>query len=152
MEFKLLRTNSDDKDFQKLVIKLDQELRIRDGDDHEFYAQFNSIQSLKQVIVAYQGSMAVGCGAIKEFDLQTMEVKRMFVLTHYRAQGIATLMLLALEDWTRELGFDYCILETGLKQPEAIQLYTKNNYERIPNYGPYTDIQDSVCFKKKLNG
>jgi putative acetyltransferase len=53
-----------------------------------------------------------------------------------------------LETWASELSFEKCILETGKRQPEAIRLYEKNGYKRIPNYGQYAQIENSVCFEK----
>ncbi|MGF1638027.1 MAG: GNAT family N-acetyltransferase [Cyclobacteriaceae bacterium] len=147
---KIIRTNSGDKDFQQLVKLLDAELSIRDGDDHSFYAQFNKIDMIKHAIVAYENDNPVGCGAIKEFDSDTMEVKRMFVPVEKRGKGIATLILGELEKWASELKYKKCILETGLKQPEAIQLYQKNKYMIIPNYGQYENVENSVCFEKAL--
>jgi GNAT superfamily N-acetyltransferase len=147
---KLIRTNSGRKDFINLVRLLDKELQIRDGEEHTFYAQYNEIDKLKNVVVAYYNDAAVGCGAIKEYDRSTMEVKRMFVKDEYRSKGIATKVLINLENWTRELGFSKCILETGLKQPEAIHLYKKNGYTIIPNYGQYAGVDNSVCMEKVL--
>jgi putative acetyltransferase len=146
----LKRTNSENIDFQGLVVELDKDLKIRDGEEHSFFAQFNKIDAIKYVIVAYQGDKPVGCGAIKQYDENTVEIKRMFVPPEYRGQGIASLVLQALEAWSKELNFHTCILETGHKQVEAIRLYQKNNYKVIPNYGQYADVQSSVCFEKVL--
>ena len=147
---KLIRTNSNNQDFQDLVKELDIDLRIRDGEGHAFFAQFNKIDMIKYVVVAYENDIAVGCGAIKEYAFQIMEVKRMYVKEDRRGKGIASLVLKELEKWSIELKYEKCILETGLAQPEAIQLYTKNNYQRIPNYGQYAQVETSVCFEKKL--
>lgn len=147
---KLIRTDSSNKDFIELVCLLDKELQIRDGAEHTFYAQYNKIDKIKNVVVAYEDDVTVGCGAIKEYEPGTMEVKRMFVKDEYRSKGIATFVLLELEKWTLELGYTKCILETGIKQPEAIRLYTKNNYSVIPNYGQYAGIDNSVCMEKVL--
>jgi len=144
------RCNSDHTDFVTLVAHLDAELASRDGDDHAFYHQFNSIQNLKQTLVLYIDSSAVGCGAIKQFDDHSMEVKRMYVLPSHRGKSLATKILLALELWAKELGYKSCILETGKRQPEAIALYKKNGYATIPNYGQYVGVTNSVCFKKNL--
>ncbi len=146
----LIRTDSENKDFIELVRHLDAELAVRDGDDHAFYAQFNKIAKLKHVVLAYEDGKALGCGAIRALDSGEMEVKRMFVPLESRGKGIATLVLLELENWARELSFTRCVLETGLKQPEAIRLYEKNGYERIPNYGQYEDVGNSVCFGKDI--
>lgn len=148
--YKIKRTDSDDSDFQKLVVELDKDLAIRDGEDHAFFAQFNKITAIKHVVVAYEAGDAVGCGAIKEYEENIMEVKRMFVPLEKRGKGIASIVLGELENWAKELGYKKCILETGKKQPEAIRLYKKNNYTTIKNYGQYADVESSVCFEKQL--
>lgn len=144
------RTDSGNRDFQELVTYLDKDLSIRDGNDHAFFAQFNKIDKIKHVVVAYQNNSPVACGAIKEYEPDTMEVKRMYTVPEYRGKGIASLILKELEKWAAELNYHKCILETGLKQPEAIALYEKNNYVRIPNYGQYAEVASSVCFQKIL--
>ena len=86
---KLIRTKSDSPDFRSLVILLDRDLKIRDGDEHEFYAQFNKIDAIKNVVVAYFEEEAVGCGAFKPFSENTAEIKRMYVKPEFRGQRIA---------------------------------------------------------------
>ena len=102
------------------------------------------------MIVAYENEVAVGCGAIKTFDEKSIELKRMFVAPNQRGKGVATRILTTLEDWAKELGFQKCILETGKRQPEAIALYHKSQYQIIENYGQYKGMGNSVCFEKKL--
>ena len=147
----LKRTNSDDKTFQLLVKELDKELAVRDGNEHAFYAQYNKLDLIRHVVVAYFQETPVGCGAIKEFGPEVMEVKRMYVPLNRRGQGIASLVLKELEKWAKELGYKKCILETGKKQPEAIRLYEKNGYKRIPNYGQYAGVENSVCYEKGIS-
>jgi len=148
---KLLRTDSNNADFIALVKHLDADLAIRDGDDHPFYDQFNKIDSIEHTVVAYdENRRAVGCGAIKQFETGTMEVKRMFVPVEQRGKGIAKEILSELEIWAKELGNRKCILETGIKQPEAISLYKKSGYNFMDNYGQYEGVENSVCFEKLL--
>lgn len=148
---KLRRTNAVNAQFLALVAQLDAELAIRDGDDHPFYDQFNKLDSIKHVIVAYDESdTPVGCGAIKAFGPKVMEIKRMYVPLSERRKGIAAKILTELETWAKELGKTHCILETGFKQPEAIALYKCSGYRVIENYGPYAGVETSVCFEKTL--
>ena len=144
------RTDSGNEDFRKLVNELDADLRIRDGEDYAFFAQFNKLDAIKQVVVAYDNETPVGCGAIKAYSPDTMEVKRMYVPSNKRGQGIASTILKELEQWTVESGCTKCRLETGVKQPEAIGLYKKSCYKRIPNFGQYENVESSVCFEKEL--
>lgn len=148
----ILRTTSESKDFRDLVVILDEELHIRDGEDHAFYSQFNKIDglSLLGVVVAYSDGVAVGCGAFKRHSDQAAEIKRMFVRPESRGQRIAAQILAELEAWAGEAGFAECVLETGFKQPEAIALYIRSGYEVIPNYGQYSDIVSSLCMKKRF--
>lgn len=144
----IVRTNSSNSDFLRLVQALDSFLAILDGEDHAFYAQFNKVDALQQAIVAYEGGKAVGCGAFKILNESTVEVKRMYVDESFRNKGIATKVLAALEEWAVELCHTRCILETGIRQPDAIALYTKNGYRVIENFGQYAGVETSVCFEK----
>ena len=147
---KFIRTNSEHIDFINLVKLLDTDLAKRDGDDHSFYDQFNKLDNIKHTLVLYINNKPVACGAIKQFESDCMEVKRMYTLPEQRGQGLATKTLKELENWAKELGFIRCVLETGKKQPEAIKLYKKSGYNVIPNYGQYIGIENSVCFEKQL--
>lgn len=146
----ITRTNADNADFRQLVAALDADLRIRDGEDHGFYARFNGIEMINHAMVAYQDGKPAGCGAFKPFSDEAVEIKRMYVTPEQRGKGIASVVLAGLETWAREIGMKRCVLETGMKQPEAIALYTKNGYVRIPNFGPYAGVENSVCFEKKI--
>ncbi len=147
---KLLRTNSDNPDFITLAKHLDADLAKRDGADHLFYSQFNKIDKIKHVLIAYENNKPVSCGAIKEYNSTTMEVKRMYTSPPSRGKGIAGKVLNELEKWAAELSYKKCILETGKKQPEAIRLYEKKGYKSIPNYGQYKGIENSLCFEKEM--
>jgi putative acetyltransferase len=144
------KTISDDADFQNLVALLDEDLAIRDGDEHAFYNQFNKIQNIANVIVCYVDDKAVGCGAFKKYDDTKVEIKRMFTLPQYRGKSIGHKLLNELELWAAELHFTGCVLETGKKQPEAIRLYEKAGYKTIENYGQYAGIENSVCMMKAI--
>lgn len=149
-EITIHRCRPDLADFLHLVTELDKELAIRDGAEHPFYARYNTLKDIHHTVVAYQGKTAIGCGAIKVFDPETMEVKRMFVALPARGRGVAGQVLSELEQWCREMGVRRSVLETGVKQPEAIRLYRKSGYAQIPNYGPYAGVENSLCFEKWL--
>ena len=144
------RCSSDNQNFQELVSLLDADLALRDGDDNAFYAQFNGIVELKNCVVFYSDETPVACGAFKRFNEDSVEIKRMYVQPDYRGKGIASKALVVLEEWAKELNYSYTVLETGLRQPEAIALYKKNNYTIIDNYPPYEHMPNSVCFRKVL--
>lgn len=146
----LKRTTSDNLDFQKLVIELDKDLAIRNGDTNDFFAQYNKSDLIKNVVVAYIENEPVGCGAIKEYENGIMEIKRMFVPLNHRGKGIAAGILNDLQKWANELGYRICVLETGDKMIEAVGLYKKNGFAIIPNYGQYVGIETSVCFEKEI--
>ena len=147
---KLVRTNSENEDFIYLVKQLDAYLKITDGDEHDFYNQFNSISALKHVVIAYLNKKPIGCGAIKQLSKKNVEVKRMFTNEEVRGKGIATQVLFELEQWAKLLNYDSIVLETGIRQTEAVQFYKKNLYKNISNYGQYIGLENSLCFQKTI--
>lgn len=81
----------------------------------------------------------------------TAEIKRMYVAPAGRGRGLARAMLAHLERTAREAGADVAILETGLKQPEAIALYESSGYVPVPKFGFYKDAPLSRCYGKRLS-
>lgn len=146
----LKRTDSSDPHFSSLAAQLDKFLTILNGEKDDFFAQFNKSSLIKHVIVAYNDGKLCGCGAIKEFDPETIEIKRMFVMKDQRGLGIATKILNSLEQWALEMEYKKCILETSKELKEAISLYNKNGYTKIPNFGQYQNVENSICFEKYL--
>ncbi len=144
---KLLKTNSNNSDFQILTKLFDEFLVDIDGEEKDFFAQFNQI-FIENVIVFYFDEIAAGCGAFKEYEPKVAEIKRMFVLPEHRGKGIADTILNELELWTKSLEYTSTILETSNKLTSAINLYNKSGYEIIPNYGQYENVESSVCFRK----
>jgi putative acetyltransferase len=150
MHIEIIKTDASNSDFVTLTNELDADLKVRDGEEHSFFAQFNKIADIKYVLVAYGGDVAIGCGAIKHYSEGVMEIKRMFVLPSTRGKGIASQILSQLELWAAQLQYEKCILETGVKQFEALALYSRRGYSIIPNYGQYKDVASSVCYEKLL--
>lgn len=146
----IIRTDSDNPDFRYLENMLDAEMINRYGEIQKWYGQFNTINSKKTVVVAYSAVEPVGCGCFRELGESSAEVKRMFVKTGFRGTGVAEKILIELEKWASELGYSATVLETGIKQPEAIRFYTKLGYTRIENYGQYAGNNNSLCFRKYL--
>jgi putative acetyltransferase len=101
-------------------------------------------------LVARRQGQPVGCGALRSLDDDTAEIKRMYVAPAGRRQGIARRILLELERQAREFGYRTIRLETGIRQPEAQQLYEFLGYRRIVAFGPYVGNPTSVCFEKSI--
>lgn len=144
------RTNSNHPDFIKLVKLLNADLEKRDGPEHPL-TQFNEIDTIKNVILAYDNQNIVGCGAIKEFDNTYMEIKRIYVLPKLRGKGIANRILDELENWATELSYTNYVLVMGTNQPEAYNLYKKNGYKLVSNFRELTKIKNALCFIKEMN-
>lgn len=146
----IMRTNSENREFIALIRLLDSELKDRYGALQSEYDHFNVIEPNNTVVIAYSGNRAVGCGCFKAFDEFSVEIKRMFVKPAYRKKGLARKILSDLEKWAAESGFSAAVLETGKNQPEAIAMYESSGYLRIPNFGQYAGMPNSVCMKKRL--
>ncbi|HUR04072.1 MAG TPA: GNAT family N-acetyltransferase [Nonomuraea sp.] len=101
-------------------------------------------------LVAYAGGQAAGCGAIQPAGSDTGELKRMYVAPEFRGQGIARMLLAALEGLAGAMGYQTVRLATGVKQPEAIALYEDSGYVRVEPYGMYTNQPLTRCYEKAL--
>src|SRR5436305_893993 len=90
--------------------------------------------------VGYLNDIAVVCGGWRSLAdwPRTAEIKRMYVAPAYRRQGLARVLLTHIEDSARAAGNERIWLETGLNQPEAMELYRSAGYEPIDGYGHYT--------------
>ena len=147
---KIIRTNSFNKDFISLVKALDNYLTTINGENDSFFKAFNKIDVLKNVVVVYNNAQLAGCGALKKYNSNCVEIKRMYVKNAQRRKGIAKIILNELELWAKELDFKYSILETSKKMDDAVSLYTNYGYAVISNYAQYKNVKTSVCFKKEL--
>jgi putative acetyltransferase len=145
------RVTNEDSDFNKLVDLLDQDLNNRNYEDQAVYDPYNKIVSLNTVVVAYLKDEAVGCGCFKKYNPSTVEMKRVYVKPSVRGKGIAKQIMADLELWAMQLGYKKAILETGINQPEAIGLYERLGYKRIPNFDQYANMPSSVCMEKLLS-
>jgi GNAT superfamily N-acetyltransferase len=102
-------------------------------------------------LLAWEGEEAVACGGVCRYDETTAELRRMYVTPGARGRGLARLLLAALEDEARGLGYAFVRLETGDRQPEAIRLYASSGYQPIPRFGPFAGDERSVCLEKRLD-
>ena len=146
----MIKTNSKHPHFIALAKELDTLLSVVDGDKHDYYHQFNSIDEIPYVIVAYLDNQPIACGAIKPHNKTTVEVKRMYTHPNSRGRGLGKTILLELQQWAKELGFQTLLLETGISFEPAINLYKNNGFVQIPNYDQYKGVKDSICFQKTI--
>ena len=108
-------------------------------------------------LVGYVDGVAVATGAWRRrtdlagLDLGTVaEIKRMYVVPAARGAGHARAVLAELERTAAEAGIEALVLETGLRQPEAIALYTSSGYHAIAPFGHYRDSPLNRCFARRL--
>ena len=150
MEIILERTTSKNVDFGNLIAALDDDLYQRNGEAQLKYRPYNHVDMIKNVVVVYVDGKAVGCGAFKKFDGESVEIKRMYVFPEMRGKQLAARVLQELERWAVEEGYSNAVLETGHKQTEAVRLYTIAGYSLTENYGQYVGMEESICYRKEL--
>jgi putative acetyltransferase len=151
MKASFKRTNAADPAFRLLILDLDRDLEQRYGQQQAFFDQFNSVEDIQNVIVAFDETQPVGCGAFKPYNADTVEIKRMFVAVAARGNKLGSKILAELEAWAKAEGFKRSLLETGKNQPEAIRLYNSAGYQPIPNYDQYAGVEMSLCMEKLLD-
>lgn len=150
MAYKIITLPAESKVISEMSVSLhaDLELRYGKGSIEEFIAE-NKYMLIFFAAVDDEGNTAA-CGALKHFGDDTAEIKRMYVKNEYRGKGLSKLILKELEDTASKMNYRRIVLETGLKQPEAMNLYEKFGYTKIKPYGRHKDDPDSVCYEKLI--
>ncbi len=146
----LKRTTTNDKNFQDLVKELNNDLRARYNNMGYKYDADIVVDNLKTAVLGLINDDSVGCGCFKEIDTDTVEIKRMFVNPYFRGLGVSSSILDELIEWARELNYKTVLLETGKRQDESINLYSKHGFFIVNNFGPYIGSEESVCMQKAL--
>jgi putative acetyltransferase len=100
--------------------------------------------------VARREGAPAGCGGVQLFGTEYGEVKRMYVRPQFRGLGVAKAMLEHLAGYCRQRRVTVLRLETGIYQLEAIGLYERFGFQRIPPFGPYHADPLSLCYEKRI--
>lgn len=109
-------------------------------------------QMVATVLVTVDDQVAGG-GSLRALPAEGRgvgELKRMYVRPAFRRRGLSRVVLAELERLATEREMVRLVLETGVRQPEAIALYRSAGYRRIANYGPYADEPTSRCYSRWL--
>lgn len=151
-QIKLIQVTPQDEDLHMLITKLDKYLLEQYPVEEVFVVDFTDVAKVNDMvfIVAYLDHIPVGCGAIRQLDERSTELKRFFVDEPYRNRGIAKMILEELESRAKALHFKTIKLEAGEEQPEAICFYKKNGYLLIEKFGEYVNSESSVCYEKHI--
>lgn len=149
----------DHPDAVKLIADLQQVFVVRYGEEDVTPvdpAQFAAPRGY--FVVGYLDGAPIACGGWRAHDAPDeplrpgdAEIKRMYTVDAVRGQGLSRKVLAHLEQAAADAGRTRIVLETGLRQPEAIGLYESSGYARIPNFGAYRDHPESLCFGKSLS-
>jgi putative acetyltransferase len=100
---------------------------------------------------AFLGESAVGIvGLVSHSDGAKGEIKRLFVSPAHRGAGIATALMDQVESTAQEWGLALIQLETGVRQPESISLYSRLGYTTRGPFGTYREDDYSIFMEKKL--
>lgn len=88
-------------------------------------------------IVLQRDGVTIAGGAIRRYDDDTAEVKRVWTSNRHRRQGLASRVLRELEAEAKALGYSRIHLTTGPRQPEAAALYVASGY--VPGFDQAVD-------------
>lgn len=142
--------NPSDEKVAAIIEELSINLYLRFGSDGKnSFTDWEYNNSKFVFVIANLDNQIVGCGAIRPISDTIGEVKRMY--SKFPGKKIGQSILAFLEDKAKEIGYTDLILETRVKNQEAIQFYQKQGYKTIPNYGKYIDRPEAICLGKSLN-
>jgi predicted GNAT family acetyltransferase len=148
MEIRFVTAES--ADFRRLAAQLDAYYFTLVGDIQYKYAEPNRPENMNALVVAYEAQTPVACGAWKAIDAETAEVKRIFVDPAYRRKGVASRVILALEENILASGRHKLILETAVDTSGSHALYHSLGYKLRDYYGSPAGADHCMCFHKEI--
>lgn len=131
-----------------LVDALRADLDARYPEEIDF--EHPQVKQVARFLLVLRGQEAIGCCAVQPLEGGEAELKRMYVEPAWRGRGVARRLLVEAERLAARVGAAQIKLETGVRQPEAIAVYERAGFTRIPNYPPYDQWDLSVCYTKSL--
>lgn len=105
--------------------------------------------SILVTYVAYDGDRPVGTASLRLVDGEH-EVKRVFVAATHRRLGLAARLLDAVGRFAADAGVRTIVLQTGVRQPDAVALYLREGWRAVEPFGDYVGDRLSLCFAKDL--
>lgn len=149
LNFSIQIINPNDEKAISIIDELSENLFTRFGSDGRNSFTDWENDNLKFVFVTAEiNTEIVGCGAIRPISENTGEIKRMYA--KYAGKEIGKTILTFLENKAKQLNYTKLILETRLKNEQAVTFYKKQGYAIIPNYGKYINRPEAVCLGKSL--
>lgn len=101
---------------------------------------------------AWEGSVLLGCGAIKELDSKHGEIKSMRTPAALRRRGAARALLIHMIAEAKVRGYERLSLETGSMEAfkPAQRLYESFGFEYCEPFGGYTEDSNSVFMSLRV--
>jgi putative acetyltransferase len=149
MNTEILEVPGDDPRLEPLVNAMRAELDTLYPEEIDF--EHPTVREEALFLLVLQGEEAIACCAVQPLGHGEAELKRMYVVPARRGRGIAHRLMSAAEAVAARAGASRFKLETGVRQPDAIAVYERAGFTRIPNYPPYDRWQMSVCYAKRLD-
>ena len=134
----------------ELIAELSSRYADREDDEASSFHPADATVPRGAFVIATLDGRPVGCGALRPMTDEVAEIKRMYVHPDARGLGVGRAIIAELERLAQDFGYRGLKLETGLRQPEAIALYTGRGFVRIESYADYRDNPLSVCFGKEI--
>ena len=151
MSVRISREDPSTEDATALILELESHLAQHyAAESRHGYSVERLIAQGVAFFVLRDGDTPAGCGGIQLFDTEYGELKRMYVRPTFRGRGFGKLLLDHLASHARSNGIQLLRLETGIHQTEAIAMYERAGFRRIPPFGPYREDPVSLCYEKRL--
>ena len=150
-ELRIERRDYDDPDVVRLVAQVQKEYVDRYGGPDEASVDLHEFAPPNGLfLVALLDGVPVATGGWRRIADDAVEIKRMYVVSSARRQGLARRVLAELESSAAASGYARALLGTGDRQPEAIALYESAGYSAVPGFGHYADAPGALFYGKSL--
>lgn len=114
------------------------------GDDKWCYTRYNENENIESVWVAYSEDLPIGCIAYRKKSDGVGEVKRLFIRSQYRGNGISKKLLDTVEDYAREQGCHTLFLDTRITLEPAVSIYRNFGFAMVFQQGLYIQMEKKL--------
>ena len=87
-----------------------------------------------RLMLIFNGLEAVGCGALRPIDDRVCEMKRVYLRPPVRGKGAGRMLIGALIETAREIGYEQMRLDTLPSMTRAMEIYRSLGFKEIAPY------------------
>ena len=141
---KIVSMSTTDREVLELFSEHDDYMIDFLGDDKWCYTRYSENENIESVWTAYLDNLPIGCIAYRKKSDEIGEVKRLFIKSEYRGNGISKKLLDTVESYAKEQGCHTLFLDTRITLEPAVSIYRNFGFSIVFQQGLYIQMEKNL--------